>query len=92
MTLEKFLKNKKQELTEKRTCYFRVKIIPKSVKNEFAELLESDEPTLKLRIAAPPEKGKANREICKFLGKKFDCKCDIISGSTTRTKLVQLMR
>jgi uncharacterized protein (TIGR00251 family) len=46
---------------------------------------------LKLRIAAVPEKGKANREIIRFLAKEWDLPkhaVQIESGHTSNLKIV----
>jgi uncharacterized protein (TIGR00251 family) len=43
---------------------FAVKVVPGSSKNAIAGLLGD---TLKVNIAAPPEKGKANRQLLKLL-------------------------
>lgn len=43
----------------------RVKVIPKSSKTELAGYLADG--TWKIKIAAAPEKGKANRELIDFL-------------------------
>ncbi len=48
--------------------YLRIKVIPRSPKNEIVETMKDDsgEETIKIRIKAPPEKGKANTELIKF--------------------------
>ena len=43
----------------------RVKVIPRSAKTEIVG--EMADGTLKIKIAAPPEKGKANEELIRFL-------------------------
>jgi uncharacterized protein len=71
--------------------YLQIKVIPKSPKTEFIEKMADD--TLKIRIAAPPEKGKANAELIKFLAKEFSCpkgQIKIISGQTDQRKLVRI--
>lgn len=75
--------------------YLRVKILPRSPKNEIIEVIEDEEgeKTIKIRIKAPPEKGKANAELIKFLSKTFNIKRDrisIISGKTDRIKLIKI--
>lgn len=75
--------------------YIRIKIIPRSQKNEITEIIkdEEGEKTIKIRIKAPPEKGKANAELIKFLSKTFNIKRDaisIISGKTDRLKLIKI--
>lgn len=90
MNLEKFLSNfKKRILKAKDPVYLCIKVIPGSSKNEFVELLESEEPTLKVRIAAPPEKGKANKEIGSFFKKSFGRRCEIVSGAGDAVKLIR---
>lgn len=71
--------------------YFRIKVIPKSSKNEWVEPLEDG--TLKIRIAAPPEKGKANAQLIKFLSKEWSVASDsikIISGKSDSIKLIKI--
>ena len=71
--------------------YLRVKVIPKSPKSEIVD--EMADGTLKIRIAAPPEKGKANAELIKFLSKHFSVNKDqisIISGKSDPLKLIKI--
>jgi uncharacterized protein (TIGR00251 family) len=71
----------------------RVKVIPRSPKTEFAG--EMADGTLKVRIAAPPEKGKANGELCDFLAKHYKVSRDevsVVSGHTAALKLVRVGR
>jgi len=75
--------------------YLRIKVLPKSPKNEVVEILEDadGEKTIKIRIKAVPEKGKANAELIKFLSKELDVprdKISIISGKTEQLKLVKI--
>lgn len=78
-----------------KTPYLRIKVIPKSPKNEVTEIMEdaSGEKTIKIRITAPPEKGKANAELIKFLSKELKIpkeSISIISGRTEQLKLVKI--
>lgn len=53
---------------------------------------DSGEQTIKIRIKAVPEKGKANEELIKFLSKELSIPKDqitIISGKSTQLKLVR---
>ncbi len=71
--------------------YLRIKVLPKSPKNEVVEIL--DDETIKIRIKAVPERGKANAELIKFLSKEFGVQRDqitIISGKTEQLKLVKI--
>jgi len=69
----------------------RVKVIPRSPRIEFAG--EMADGTLKVRVAAPPEKGKANHALCTFLAAHYgvarECVA-VISGHTAALKLVRI--
>ena len=74
--------------------YLRIKVLPKSSTNEVTEIMTDDsgEQTIKIRIKAVPEKGKANEELIKFLSKELSIPKDqitIISGKSTQLKLVR---
>jgi uncharacterized protein len=69
----------------------RVKVIPRSVKNEIAG--EMADGTLKVKIAAPPEKGKANEVLCAFLAGYYgvpQSAITIVSGHSAALKLVRI--
>lgn len=75
--------------------YLRIKVIPKSSKNEVVEIMKDDsgEETIKIRINATPEKGKANQELIKFLSKEMDVpksNISIISGKSDQIKLIKI--
>jgi uncharacterized protein len=66
-----------------------VKVTPKSSRNEVTGFL--DDGTMKLKIAAVPEKGKANGEICGFLADQFGVSkrsVQIVRGETSALKQV----
>lgn len=66
-----------------------VKVTPKSSKNEIVGFL--DDGTMKLKITAAPEKGKANAEIVAFLAAQFGVskrQVEIVRGSTAALKVV----
>jgi uncharacterized protein len=68
---------------------FRVKVIPRSAKTEIAGKMADG--TLKIRIAAPPEKGKANEELVRFLAAHYGVnRVEILSGHTSALKMVWL--
>ncbi len=49
--------------------------------------------TVKIDVAARPVKGKANKELIKFLAKEFDVMEEnviIISGAGEKTKLIKV--
>ena len=54
---------------------------------------EHGRPVLKVRIAAPPEDGKANAELVRFLAKWLEIPKSAISlerGGTSRTKCLKI--
>lgn len=70
--------------------YLRIKVLPKSSKNEVVEIM--DDETIKIRIKAVPEKGKANTELIKFLSKELGINrsnISILSGKTEQLKLIK---
>jgi uncharacterized protein (TIGR00251 family) len=69
----------------------RVKVIPRSPKSEIAGELADG--TLKVRIAAPPDKGKANEALCMLLAARFGVAkgaVRILSGHGSPRKLVRI--
>lgn len=73
--------------------YLRIKVIPKSAKNEIVEIMGDEEKTIKIRIKAAPEKGKANTELIKFLSQELNLQKEavtIISGKTDHIKLLRI--
>ena len=69
----------------------RIKVIPRSAKTELAG--EMADGTLKVKVAAPPEKGKANDALCVFLARHFGVgigAVKIISGHSAALKLVRI--
>jgi uncharacterized protein len=71
------------------TLTLMLKVIPKSSRNEIVGILEDG--TLKVKITAAPEKGKANAAICEFLAEFFGVakrNVEIVRGETSHTKQV----
>jgi uncharacterized protein (TIGR00251 family) len=69
----------------------RVKVIPKSSKTELAGYLPDG--TWKVKVAAPPEKGKANRALCEFLAEKLGVaksRIRIVTGETSALKRIRI--
>lgn len=68
-----------------------VKVIPKSSKTELVGYLPDG--TWKVKVAAAPEKGKANRELCEFLAGHFGVsksRIEIMSGETAHLKRIRV--
>lgn len=69
----------------------RVKVIARSASSAVAG--ELPDGTLKVRIAAPPERGKANAELCRLLAEHFGVErsaVTLLSGHTSPLKLVRI--
>ena len=69
----------------------RVKVIPKSSKTELAGYLPDG--TWKIKVAAVPEKGRANQALREFLADHFGVaksKVRIVSGETSHIKRIHL--
>ena len=87
--MNNFFTQLQSDLQKKNPLYIKVKVIPKSPKNEITDIMADG--TYKIRVAAPPTDGKANTELLKFLKKSFGLSdATIISGQTDRVKLIKL--
>jgi len=65
-----------------------VKVIPNAKKNEIKDFIRG---ILYVKISAPPVKGKANKELLKFLKRKFEVKdIKIVSGEKSRLKTLDI--
>lgn len=87
--LEKF----KDNLSNNKEIYFRVKVITGADKTELKE--EMADETLKIALAAAPEKGAANKELINYLAEELGIRkyqVKIISGLTDRLKLIKITR
>ena len=84
-----FLIQLKSQLAIKSPLYIRVKVTPKSPKNEIVEQMEDD--TYKIRVHAAPVKGAANEELCKFLRKSLGAsEVTVVSGGRDKVKLIRI--
>ena len=73
-----------------RDAVFQVKVVASSSRTAVAGQLDG---MLKIKVAAPPEKGKANQAIIKFLAEKLGVKRKqvvIASGLTSTIKQIQI--
>lgn len=69
---------------------FSVKIVPASSRTAIAGLLDG---MVKIKVAAPPEKGKANQLLLSFLAKQLGVKTkalSIISGQSNPVKQIKI--
>lgn len=68
----------------------RVKVVPASSKTMIAGTLDN---MLKVKIAAPPEDGKANKSLIDFMAKLLNLKkkdIKIVSGKTSPIKVLRI--
>jgi len=68
-----------------------VKVIPRSSKSEVVGAMADG--VLKVKVAAVPEKGKANDELCAVLARHFNVAprdVEVISGQTSTRKRVRV--
>lgn len=67
------------------------KIIKVKVKTNSKEnKIEKKDEVYLVFVKSSPEKGKANKEILKLISKEFNSKARIISGKTSKEKLIEL--
>jgi len=68
----------------------KVKVVPGASRNDIVGWLED---SLKLRVTAPPEKGKANRAVSRLLAKALQLPPDqveIVAGTGSAHKVIEI--
>lgn len=71
--------------------HLRIKVTTKQPKTEYLSTL--DDGTIKIRLKAVPEKGRANEELIRFLSEELGVRKDtieVVSGATDTVKLVRI--
>jgi len=69
---------------------FAVRVVPRASRSEVAGLHDG---TLRVRVAAPPVEGAANRELVKFLAKRFKVSpaaITLVSGTSSKNKVIRI--
>jgi uncharacterized protein (TIGR00251 family) len=69
---------------------FNVHVVPRASRSEIVGLHNG---ALRIRVAAPPVDGAANRELIKFLAKKLGLprtSVTLVSGSNSKNKIIRL--
>jgi len=69
----------------------KIKAQPNASKSELAGLYGED--AIKIRVAAPAVEGAANKELIKFLSKKFKVaksSIEFVNGHSSKIKLIKL--
>ncbi len=68
-----------------------VKVVPRASRSEITGTMADG--SLKVKVAAVPEKGKANEELCAVLARHFEVpsrSVEVISGATSTRKRVRI--
>jgi len=71
---------------------FAVKVIPRASRAEVVGTMADG--SLKVKVTAVPEKGKANQEVCEVLARHFgvsESRVTIIAGRTSTRKWVRVV-
>jgi uncharacterized protein (TIGR00251 family) len=69
---------------------FKVRVVPRASRSEIAGEIDS---ALRVRLAAPPVDGAANRELIRLLAQALKVRqkaIEIVAGSTSRNKTVRI--
>ena len=83
----------KARLSEKGCAYLKVKVLPSAPKTEVRG--EMADGTIKISVAAAPEKGRANIELLSFLAKEMGLPkgwLSLVAGAGDRIKLIKMKR
>lgn len=69
-----------------------IRVTPRARKTEFSGLMEDG--TVRIRVSAPPVKGKANKALIKFLSKVLKVRksqIEIVAGEKGLDKIVSIL-
>lgn len=72
-------------------CRLRVKVVPGASRSEVVGLLGA---AVKVRVAAPPEGGQANREVCALLADRLGlplAQVTVVAGPASPVKVIGLV-
>ena len=76
--------------SQNRGLTFTVRIVPRASRSE---IVGEHDGALRVRIAAPPVDGAANRELVRILAKSFKLPqnaVEIVSGANSKSKMVRV--
>lgn len=71
-------------------CRLEAKVVPGASRTEIVGWLGE---RLKIKVAAPPQKGKANQAVIKLLSEKLELNeqsFSIVSGSSSQRKVIEI--
>jgi len=90
LTVENHDSNSSIDIEQRQnSAIFKVKVVPGSSRTALMGVYHG---MLKVKVSAPPEKGKANMQLVDFLAKKLNVKkntLDIIAGKTNAVKYIK---
>lgn len=72
-------------------CRLQVKVVPGASRSEVVGLLGA---AVKVRVAAPPEGGQANREVCALLADRLGlplAQVTVVAGPASPVKVIGLV-
>lgn len=78
-------------MDSKDSIQIRIKVVPRAKRDQISGIMQDG--SLKVRLAAPPVDGKANRSLVSFLEKTFVLRKGsvvITSGLHSRSKIVRI--
>ena len=81
---------KEKFINLERTSHIRVKVLPRSSRNE---IIAKQEDYYKVRLTSPPVQGKANKALLELLAEKLripKSNVEIISGKSSRLKSIRI--
>lgn len=79
-------------LRREKRLVLTLKVIPKASRNEITGIL--DDGTLKVKVTAAPEKGRANAAVCEYLAEQFAVSArnvKVLRGESSHTKQVEIL-
>jgi hypothetical protein len=89
--LESYAQELRGKLQREGSIMLDIKVIPRARNTEVSELMANG--ALKVKVAAVPEKGKANEEVCavvaEYLGVPKRC-VEVLLGHTSQQKRVKI--
>ncbi len=78
------------EIPQPKDKVLRIIVKPNSPKSEITAVDEARN-ALRVSIKAPPDKGKANKEVIKFFSKLLKKKVEIVSGLKSKEKMLRII-
>jgi uncharacterized protein (TIGR00251 family) len=82
----------RDRLLEKGSLMLDIKVVPRAQTGQVLERMANG--ALKLTVTAPPEKGKANAEVCEVLAAFLNVpkrNVEVVLGHTSRQKRVRIL-